>query len=96
MYGCRLPLRWHETSIIVNEAVIVKSPYRPEDCTAPKDQANTLSRVKRVLENERKKLAQKSGVGTGSSKTAAPVVGVGAGRGAGSAVATPVLPRKGG
>ena len=61
----RLPTRWHETSIIVNDAVIIAKPYGPENCTASKDQQNMLVRIKKVLENERRKLAEKS------SKTAA-------------------------
>ena len=56
----RLPTRWHETSIIVNDAVIIAKPYGPENCTAPKDQQNMLVRIKKVLENERRKLAEKS------------------------------------
>ena len=56
----RLPTRWHETSIIVNDAVIIAKPYGPENCTAPKDQQNMLVRIKKVLGNERRKLAEKS------------------------------------
>jgi len=44
-----LPTRWHETSIIVNDSVIVKSPYRTEDCSAPKDKHISLNQVKKVL-----------------------------------------------
>lgn len=75
---------------------MIKSPYRPEDCTAPKDQGQTLIRIKKVLDNERRKLGLSKGAESSAAKAPVPTVGIGAGRGAGIAVATPVLPRKGG
>jgi hypothetical protein len=63
---CRLPTRWHERSIIVNDAVMISEPYGPDNCAAPKDQQNMLVRIKKVLENERRKLAEKSGKAGGA------------------------------
>ncbi|KAF2760022.1 hypothetical protein EJ05DRAFT_319239 [Pseudovirgaria hyperparasitica] len=45
-----LPCRWHEASIIVNDAVMIKPPYRVEDCQAPKDKDRSLAQVKKILE----------------------------------------------
>lgn len=47
-------------SIVVNDAVIISKPYNVEDCSAPKDQQNALKWVKKVLEHERKKLAERA------------------------------------
>jgi len=56
-----LPTKWAGTSIVVNETVLIASPYRAENCKAgPGQQPGALARVKMVLENERKKLAEKS------------------------------------
>lgn len=41
------------------EHVIVVPPYRPEDCKASKDKQETLIRVRKILEGERKKLQEK-------------------------------------
>jgi len=57
---CRLPARWQGTSIVVNDTVVIAKPYGLEDCTASKEQQNALTRVKKVLENERRKLAEKA------------------------------------
>jgi protein LSM12 len=46
--------------MIINDSVRIDAPYRAEDCKAPADQAHTLERVKKVLENERRKIADKS------------------------------------
>ena len=56
----RLPTRWHDTSIVVNDAVIISKPYTVDDCAAPKDQQNALNRVRKVLEYERKKIADRA------------------------------------
>ena len=56
-----LPTRWHDTSIVVNDAVIISKPYTVDSCAAPKDQQNALNRVKKVLEHERKKIADRTG-----------------------------------
>ncbi|MCJ1261498.1 hypothetical protein MMC22_001362 [Lobaria immixta] len=58
-----LPTRWDGTSIVVMDAVAIASPYRGEDCKARAgagQQAGVLPRVKKVLENERKRLADRS------------------------------------
>ncbi|CAF9929445.1 hypothetical protein IMSHALPRED_007914 [Imshaugia aleurites] len=55
-----LPTRWDGKDIVVMDQVVVKGPgYRSEDCRAGKEAASALTRVKKVLENERKKLAQR-------------------------------------
>ncbi|SMY25571.1 unnamed protein product [Zymoseptoria tritici ST99CH_1A5] len=54
-----VPVRWHNQEIIVLEHVIVVPPYRPEDCKASKDKQETLIRVRKILEGERKKLQEK-------------------------------------
>ncbi|KAI9701815.1 MAG: hypothetical protein M1836_001159 [Candelina mexicana] len=51
---------WHETSIVVLDSVIIAPPYRVEDCKAPSNQQAALNRVKKVLEIERKKIADRS------------------------------------
>ena len=45
----------------MNDAVIISKPYTVDDCVAPKDQQNALSRVRKVLEHERKKIAERAG-----------------------------------
>lgn len=47
----RLPTRWHDTSIIVNDAVIISKPYTLEDCRAPVDNQKSLPQVRKILEN---------------------------------------------
>ncbi|OCK83002.1 hypothetical protein K432DRAFT_291987 [Lepidopterella palustris CBS 459.81] len=46
-----LPTRWHDTSIIVNDAVIISKPYTLDDCQAPKDKQQSVPHVKKILEN---------------------------------------------
>lgn len=54
--------------MIVNDTVTISKPYGLENCTAPKEQQNALTRVKKVLDNERRKLAEKAAkAGTTSS-----------------------------
>ncbi|KAI9662515.1 MAG: hypothetical protein M1821_008682 [Bathelium mastoideum] len=60
-----LPARWHETSMIINDVVRIDSPYRVEDCKAPQEQAHALERVKKVLDNERRKIGEKAGRASG-------------------------------
>ncbi|KAH0553230.1 hypothetical protein GP486_006605 [Trichoglossum hirsutum] len=55
-----LPSRWYETRIIVLDTVMIYPPYEVENCKAEKD-SNTLQRVKMVLGEERKKLADRMG-----------------------------------
>jgi len=61
----RLPTRWAETSIIVNDAVRIDAPYGVGDCKAPQDKTKSLEQVRKVLEGyySRKKGAQKGGSG---------------------------------
>ena len=54
-----MPVRWHNQEIIVHEAVIIAPPYRVNDCKGPKDKQETLGRVRKVLEGERRKLKEK-------------------------------------
>ncbi|KAI9668442.1 MAG: protein with role in RNA processing [Alyxoria varia] len=64
-----LPCRWADSTIVVNDAVLIAKPYRLDDCSAPKDKQDALARVKKVLENERKKLGDRAGKpGTGVAK----------------------------
>lgn len=56
--------------MIINDNVIIKEPYGLENCSAPKGQEKSLERVRRVLENERRKLAERS---ANATKTAPPV-----------------------
>ncbi|KAF1816667.1 hypothetical protein P152DRAFT_388996, partial [Eremomyces bilateralis CBS 781.70] len=52
------PTRWHGQAIIVNDAVIIKSPYRLEDCQAEKDKQTSLVQVRKHLEAYMKKKGQ--------------------------------------
>ncbi|KAK3175063.1 hypothetical protein OEA41_002309 [Lepraria neglecta] len=56
-----LPTRWEKTDIVVMDQVVVKGPgYKVEDCRSGRDtQPHMLTRVKKVVDNERKRLAQK-------------------------------------
>ena len=55
---CRLPTRWAGDQIVVSDAVVIKPPYTLEDCTAPRAQQTALTRVRKVLEKERQKIAR--------------------------------------
>ncbi|MCJ1450860.1 hypothetical protein MMC28_001194 [Mycoblastus sanguinarius] len=68
-----LPTRWEGKDFVVMDQIIVKGPgYRAEDCKAGKDAGkDSLGRVRKVLENERKKLAQREQKGP---KPVVPVV----------------------
>lgn len=52
-------MRWHNQEIIVLEHVIIVPPYRPEDCKAGKDKQDSLGRVRKILDGERKKLKER-------------------------------------
>ncbi|KAL8985687.1 MAG: hypothetical protein Q9177_004369 [Variospora cf. flavescens] len=55
-----LPTRWDGNNIVVMDSVVVSSPYRGEDCKAGSGVApNTLSRVRKVVDNERKRFADR-------------------------------------
>ncbi|KAI9767450.1 MAG: hypothetical protein M1840_005679 [Geoglossum simile] len=55
-----LKSRWHEARIIVLNTVTIHPPYEVENCKAEKDFA-ALQRVKLVLGEERKKIADRMG-----------------------------------
>ncbi|KAI9824875.1 MAG: hypothetical protein M1832_001480 [Thelocarpon impressellum] len=55
-----LPVRWHEQSIIVLDVVMIAPPYTVETCQAAAKDAHPLQRVRKVLEMEKKKLADRS------------------------------------
>jgi len=46
--------------MIVHDAVIIAPPYLPETCKCAKDKQEVLTRVKKVLEGERKKLQSRA------------------------------------
>jgi hypothetical protein len=52
-----LPTRWHETTIVVNDAVLLHQPYTVDNLQAPKDKQQAIGHVRKVLENyyQRKK-----------------------------------------
>ena len=54
-----MPVKWHSDQIIVHDAVVIHKPYTPTECFGPKGKEEVLSRVKKVLEGERKKLKEK-------------------------------------
>ncbi|KAI4191112.1 MAG: hypothetical protein L6R41_000333 [Letrouitia leprolyta] len=55
-----LPTRWDGNSIIVMDSVIISAPYRGEDCRAGSGvPATTLSRVRKVVDNERKRFVDR-------------------------------------
>lgn len=54
-----IPVRWHNQEIIVLEHVIIVPPYRAEDCKAGKDKQDSLGRVRKILDGERRKLKEK-------------------------------------
>jgi hypothetical protein len=45
----RLPTRWNENTIIVNNNVRIDPPYRIEDCKAQKDKKQAEAHIKKVL-----------------------------------------------
>lgn len=54
-----MQVRWHNTEIVADEKVIICSPYRPEDCKGQANDPANITRIKRILEGERKKLKEK-------------------------------------
>lgn len=45
----RMPCRWQGKQIVVLDTIIIQEPYTPEKCTAPNNNANALTRVKKVV-----------------------------------------------
>ncbi|KAK4691285.1 protein LSM12, partial [Lecanoromycetidae sp. Uapishka_2] len=74
--GRQLPTRWNGNDIVVMDQVIMKGPgYGSGDCRAAKNAApGTLERVRKVVDNERKKLAQKDGKGPKPVVPAVPAI----------------------
>ncbi|MCJ1295190.1 hypothetical protein MMC34_006752 [Xylographa carneopallida] len=71
-----LPTRWEGKDIVVSDAVVIEAPYRPEDCKAGSGAAKeSLTRVKKVLEIERKKLSEKAGPSRPVIPAAVPLTG---------------------
>ena len=76
--------RWDGDRMVVAESVVIEKPYKVENCTAiaaagggggggggTQGQSEGVKRIKKVLENERRKLAERERV-----KVAVPSVGV--------------------
>lgn len=87
----RLPTRWSDTNIIVNDAVMISKPYTVDDCKAPADKQQSVPHVKKILEHFYAK--KRSGAGNGpqqgqQTQGQAPNPRV--------SVAMPIAPRKGG
>ncbi|KAI8581901.1 hypothetical protein K450DRAFT_229788 [Umbelopsis ramanniana AG] len=51
-----LPCRWAKDSIVVMDEVIISPPYNEENCRANASSTASLTRVKKVLEGEKKRL----------------------------------------
>lgn len=52
-----MPARWDGTSIVVADAVVISKPYRVDDCRSlVASDSPALTRVRKVLEMERKKI----------------------------------------
>jgi len=56
----RYSTRWNDLDIIVSDAVIISPPYTAESCRAPKEKQGYLSQIKKVVEGERRKMAEKA------------------------------------
>jgi hypothetical protein len=46
----RLPTRWDESRIIVNDAVVIESPYAVENIKAAKGREQSLPHVRKVVD----------------------------------------------
>lgn len=62
----RLPTRWHEQDIIVNDAVIIHKPYKVENCRAEKGKEQSLAMVTRMVQGEWRKIEQRAATGVSS------------------------------
>eukprot|EP00127_Corallochytrium_limacisporum_P001033 Clim_evm32s34 gene=Clim_evmTU32s34 len=51
-----LPTRWAGDNIVVMDEIVVQAPYKPENAVSPRNDAAALSRVRKILEHERKRL----------------------------------------
>ncbi|PNS17531.1 hypothetical protein CAC42_8074 [Sphaceloma murrayae] len=52
--------RWHGTDIIVDESVIITAPYTVDTCKAPKEKQGALAHIRKVVEGEKRKFADRS------------------------------------
>jgi hypothetical protein len=84
-----LPTRWHDTDIIVNDAVIISKPYGLDNCKAPASKQQSIPHVKKVLENFFAK--KRTGTGLQQGQQAQ-----GQAQNPRVSVAMPIAPRKGG
>ena len=71
--GNRYQVRWHGSDIVVSDAVIITAPYTADSCRAPKDKQRALDQIKKVVEGERRKLADKTRASAGGSGSVTPV-----------------------
>ncbi|KAF2735388.1 hypothetical protein EJ04DRAFT_576183 [Polyplosphaeria fusca] len=46
-----LPTRWHNTEIVVNDAVVIRAPYSVDDAKAGQGKEQSLAHVKKIMEN---------------------------------------------
>ncbi|KAF4548950.1 Anticodon-binding domain-containing protein [Elsinoe fawcettii] len=53
-------VRWHDTDIIVDDAVIISAPYTADTCKAPRDKQGALTQIRKVVEGEKRKFADRS------------------------------------
>ncbi|KAI8646962.1 anticodon-binding domain-containing protein [Parasitella parasitica] len=53
-----LPCRWSKETIVVMDEILITPPYGIDDCKANASSAASLTRVKKVLEGERKRLVK--------------------------------------
>ncbi|CAJ0874080.1 22087_t:CDS:2, partial [Entrophospora sp. SA101] len=52
-----LPCRWADEKIVVLDEVIINPPYDLENCKASSSASGSLARVRKVLEGEKRRLA---------------------------------------
>jgi hypothetical protein len=59
LISSRLPARWDEARIIVNDAVVIEPPYGLDNVKAPKGKEQSLTHVRKLVERhvQRKKEA---------------------------------------
>ncbi|RJE20316.1 Anticodon-binding domain protein [Aspergillus sclerotialis] len=94
-----MPARWDKSNIVVADAVSIAPPYHVDDCRPlVEGDVAALSRVRKVLEMERKKIELRTASATfGSSGPFAKSAAAGAGRERGANNPTPPpAQRKGG
>ncbi|KAF2877840.1 anticodon-binding domain-containing protein [Massariosphaeria phaeospora] len=57
VFARTLPTRWHGSQIVVNDAVLIDSPYNLDSLKAPAGKEQSVDRVRKILDNhyQRKK-----------------------------------------